>query len=157
PCVSGETPTVKSSTDESRNSTGLVNDGAVSSKVLTESEIDAILNTAGKQINDSRAGLQTAWVFGSSTRSAGQLPASLKRAVTFRSLPYANRYQWNSAPAQPLEARLISNPSAILASGDAVGRLNDVIKFGKTRMILGGTTTTHSGGSEAAYDSLMSR
>ena len=47
--------------------------------------------------------------------------------------PYGNRYQWNAAGStQPLEAlRLIANPSTILTSGDALGRVIDVIKFGR--------------------------
>lgn len=72
--------------------------------------------------------------------------------------PYGNRYQWNSAPAQPPEAgRLIVNPSAILTQESGLARLVEVIKFGKARMILGGTTTTQGGGSHPAYDSLLSR
>ena len=73
--------------------------------------------------------------------------------------PYGNRYQWNAAGlTQPVEAaRLISNPSTILTSGDGLDRLIDVIKFGRTRMILGGTTSTQGGGSNPAYDSLLAR
>ena len=73
--------------------------------------------------------------------------------------PYSNRYQWNAAGlTQPVEAvRLIANPSTILTSGEALGRLIDVIKFGKARMILGGTTSTQGGGSDPAYDSLLAR
>ncbi len=38
-----------------------------------------------------------------------------------------------------------------------LGRLIDVIKFGRARMILGGTTSTQGGGSDPAYDSLLAR
>ena len=73
--------------------------------------------------------------------------------------PYGNRYQWNTAGlTQPVEAaRLIANPSTILTDGAALGRLIDVIKFGKARMILGGTTSTQGGGSDPAYESLLAR
>jgi 5-methylthioadenosine/S-adenosylhomocysteine deaminase len=73
--------------------------------------------------------------------------------------PYANRYQWNAAGVtQPEEAgRLISNPSTILTSNIGLDRSIDVIKFGKARMILGGTTTTQNTGSHAAYDTLLAR
>jgi cytosine/adenosine deaminase-related metal-dependent hydrolase len=73
--------------------------------------------------------------------------------------PYSNRYQWNAAGlTQPVEAaRLIANPSTILTQGDGLGRLIDVIKFSKARMILGGTTSTQGGGSNPAYDSLLAR
>src|SRR5688572_19041165 len=73
--------------------------------------------------------------------------------------PYANRYQWNSEGlTQPEEAsRLISQPSTILTEGSVLGRLIDVIKFSKARMILGGTTTTQGTASHPAYDSLLAR
>lgn len=72
--------------------------------------------------------------------------------------PYANRYQWNSRSVQPAEVpRLTTNPSTILTTTTGLGRLPEVIKFGKARMILGGTTTTQGGGSNAAYDSLLAR
>ena len=73
--------------------------------------------------------------------------------------PYGNRYQWNTAGlTQPVEAaRLIVNPSNILTQADGLGRLIDVIKFGRSRMILGGTTSTQGGGSDPAYDSLLAR
>ena len=59
---------------------------------------------------------------------------------------------------QPVEAvRLIANASTILTAGDGLGRLIDVIKFGKARMILGGTTSTQGGGSDPAYESLLAR
>ena len=52
---------------------------------------------------------------------------------------------------QPEEAaRLIANPSTILtAERRRWTGLIDVIKFGKARMILGGTTTTQGAGSHA--------
>ena len=73
--------------------------------------------------------------------------------------PYANRYQWSSALGnQPEEgARLITNPSTILTDQAALGRLTEVVKFGKARMILGGTTTTQGGGENPAYDTLLAR
>jgi 5-methylthioadenosine/S-adenosylhomocysteine deaminase len=73
--------------------------------------------------------------------------------------PYANRYQWNSMLGyQPPEgARLISNPSTILTEQAALGRLVDVVKFGKARMILGGTTSTQGGGENPAYNTLLAR
>jgi 5-methylthioadenosine/S-adenosylhomocysteine deaminase len=72
--------------------------------------------------------------------------------------PYANRYQWNTGPAiAPEEVRLITNPSAVLTQSIGLGRLTDVIKYGKARMILGGTTTTQGSGSSPAYDSLLAR
>jgi 5-methylthioadenosine/S-adenosylhomocysteine deaminase len=73
--------------------------------------------------------------------------------------PYGNRYQWNSAGVtQPEEAaRLFSNPSGMLTDSAGLGRLIDVIKFSKARMILGGTTTTQRTGSNPAYDSLLAR
>jgi 5-methylthioadenosine/S-adenosylhomocysteine deaminase len=91
-----------------------------------------------------------------------QPPSSHRQAALGRpqgTEPYANRYQWNSAGmAQPEEAvRLITNPSTILTAGSALGRLTEVIKFGKARMILGGTTTTQGGGSDPASESLLAR
>lgn len=72
--------------------------------------------------------------------------------------PYANRYQWNSPPGQPAEVvRLTTNPSGMLTQTTALNQLTEVIKFGKARMILGGTTATQGGGSNAAYDSLLAR
>src|SRR3954454_4276460 len=73
--------------------------------------------------------------------------------------PYGNRYQWNAAGfSQPVEGGpLIATPSAILTSDAGLGRLIDVIKFGRTRMILGGTTSTQGGGSDPAHDSLLAR
>jgi 5-methylthioadenosine/S-adenosylhomocysteine deaminase len=72
--------------------------------------------------------------------------------------PYANRYQWNSGPARPIEAaRLITNPTTVLEDGALLDRSVDVAKFGKARMILGGTTTTQGGGSDPRYDSLLAR
>ena len=47
---------------------------------------------------------------------------------------------------QPEEAaRLISHPSTILTSSDGLGRLIDVIKFGRARMILGARRQTQGG------------
>lgn len=90
-----------------------------------------------------------------------QPPASHRQPSVGRPLgtePYANRYQWNTGPGiAPEEVRLITNPSAMLTQASALGRLADVIKFGKARMILGGTTTTQGGGSSPAYDSLLAR
>ena len=91
-----------------------------------------------------------------------QPPSSHRQAGLGRPLgteAYGNRYQWSSAGlTQPDEAaRLISNPSTILTEGSALGRLVDVIKFNKARMILGGTTTTQRTGSHPAYDSLLAR
>jgi cytosine/adenosine deaminase-related metal-dependent hydrolase len=90
-----------------------------------------------------------------------QAPASHRQPALGRpngTEPYANRYQWNTAPAQPLEVqRLIKNPSTILTEGDALGRLDEVLTFGKVRMILGGTTSTQGGRSGAAYDAQLSR
>src|SRR5688572_8931174 len=91
-----------------------------------------------------------------------QPPSSHRQPELGRPLgtePYGNRYQWNAAGlTQPVEAtRLIANPSTILTSSDALGRFIDVIKFGRARMILGGTTTTQGGGSDPAYDSLLAR
>jgi 5-methylthioadenosine/S-adenosylhomocysteine deaminase len=65
--------------------------------------------------------------------------------------PYANRGQWRGATPEAL--RLINNPATIL-DGFV---LPDVIKYGKVRMILGGTTTTQGGKSSAAYDTLLAR
>jgi 5-methylthioadenosine/S-adenosylhomocysteine deaminase len=70
--------------------------------------------------------------------------------------PYGNRYQW-SAGASLEQARLVANPSSMLTTSQGLGRLAEVIKFGKARMILGGTTTTQGGGSSAAYDSILAR
>jgi 5-methylthioadenosine/S-adenosylhomocysteine deaminase len=70
---------------------------------------------------------------------------------------YANRYQWNAGPPPPEYLRLVANASGMLTSTTGLGRLAEVIKFGKARMILGGTTTTQGGGSNAAYDSLLAR
>jgi 5-methylthioadenosine/S-adenosylhomocysteine deaminase len=91
-----------------------------------------------------------------------QAPSSHRQPALGRPLgtePYANRYQWNAAGlTQPEEAaRLISNPSTMLADSAGLNRLIDVVKFGKARMILGGTTTTQNTGSHAAYDSLLAR
>ena len=65
--------------------------------------------------------------------------------------PYANRNQWRGTSTETL--RLVNNPSTIL-DGFLLG---DVIKYGKARMILGGTTTTEGGDSSAAYDTLLAR
>jgi 5-methylthioadenosine/S-adenosylhomocysteine deaminase len=90
-----------------------------------------------------------------------QPPSSHRQPSVGRPLgtePYANRYQWNTGPGlAPEEVRLITNPSTILTQTAALGRLADVIKYGKARMILGGTTTTQGGGSSPAYDSLLAR
>jgi 5-methylthioadenosine/S-adenosylhomocysteine deaminase len=90
-----------------------------------------------------------------------QPPSSHRQPSVGRPLgtePYANRYQWNTGPVlAPEEVRLITNPSTILTQTAALGRLPDVIKYGKARMVLGGTTTTQGGGSHAAYDSLLAR
>lgn len=71
--------------------------------------------------------------------------------------PYANRYQWNSGVRAPEVLRLVNNPASMLTEATGLGRLVDVIKFGRARMILGGTTTTQGGGSNPAYDSLLAR
>lgn len=60
--------------------------------------------------------------------------------------PYANRYQWNSAPLTQEFMRLVQNPATMMTSGAGLARLNESIKFAKARMILGGTTTTQGGG-----------
>ena len=90
-----------------------------------------------------------------------QTPSSHRQPDLGRPLgtePYSNRYQWNSAPAQPEEAaRLIANPSALLTQSSGLGQLGDVITFGKARMILGGTTTTQGGLSSPGHDSLLAR
>jgi 5-methylthioadenosine/S-adenosylhomocysteine deaminase len=65
--------------------------------------------------------------------------------------PYANRSQWRGTTLEA--ARLVNNPATIL-DGFVLG---DVIKYGKVRMILGGTTTTEGGDSSAAYDTLLAR
>jgi cytosine/adenosine deaminase-related metal-dependent hydrolase len=90
-----------------------------------------------------------------------QPPASHRQPAAGRpqgTEPYANRYQWNTAPAQPIEgARLIANPSTILTQSSGLGLLSQVMTFGKARMILGGTTTTQGGASSAALDTLLAR
>jgi 5-methylthioadenosine/S-adenosylhomocysteine deaminase len=91
-----------------------------------------------------------------------QTPSSHRQPALGRPLgtePYANRYQWNSMLGhQPAEgARLISNPSTILTNQAALGRLVEVIKFGKARMILGGTTSTQGASENPAYDTLLAR
>jgi 5-methylthioadenosine/S-adenosylhomocysteine deaminase len=91
-----------------------------------------------------------------------QPPRSHIQPATGRPLgtePYGNRYQWNGEGlTQPEEAaRLVSNPSTMLTSGDALASAVDVIKFAKARMILGGTTATQGAGSNVAYDSLLAR
>jgi 5-methylthioadenosine/S-adenosylhomocysteine deaminase len=89
-----------------------------------------------------------------------QPPSSHRQPAAARPLgtePYANRYQWNAGPPPPEEVRLVANASGALTSATGLGRLTEVIKFGKARMILGGTTTTQGGGSSAAYDSLLAR
>jgi cytosine/adenosine deaminase-related metal-dependent hydrolase len=90
-----------------------------------------------------------------------QPPSSHRQATLGRPLgteAYGNRYQWNTPAAQPAEgARLTANPSAVLTTSNGLGRLAEVIKFGKARMILGGTTTTQGGGSSLSYDSLLAR
>jgi cytosine/adenosine deaminase-related metal-dependent hydrolase len=83
-----------------------------------------------------------------------QTPSSHVQAALGRPAgtePYANRGQWRGATPEAL--RLINNPASIL---DAFV-LPDVIKYGKTRMILGGTTTTQGGNSSVAYDALLAR
>jgi 5-methylthioadenosine/S-adenosylhomocysteine deaminase len=65
--------------------------------------------------------------------------------------PYANRNQWRGGSPEAL--RLINNPSTIL-DGFLLG---DVIKYGKARMILGGTTATEGGASSPALDGLLAR
>ena len=65
--------------------------------------------------------------------------------------PYANRNQWRGASPEAL--RLVNNPASILDNF----LLGDVIKYGKARMILGGTTTTEGGGTGPAYDTLLAR
>ena len=90
-----------------------------------------------------------------------QPPSSHRQPTAGRSLgtePYANRYQWNTGPSPAPElARLVSNPSSLLTASIGLGRLTDVLKFGRARMILGGTTATQGGGSSPAYDSLLAR
>ena len=90
-----------------------------------------------------------------------QPPASHAQPSLGRPLgtePYANRYQWNSGPAQPVEGlRLMTNPSGMLTQTIGLGRAAEVVKFAKARMILGGTTTTQGAGSDVAYDSVLAR
>lgn len=89
-----------------------------------------------------------------------QPPSSHRHPAAGRPLgtePYANRYQWNSGPPPAEYLRLVSNASGMLTSTTGLGRLTEAIKFGKARMILGGTTTTQGGGSNASYDSLLAR
>jgi hypothetical protein len=90
-----------------------------------------------------------------------QAPSSHRQPSAGRPLgtePYANRYQWNSGPGQPIEGlRLIANPSTIFTAASGLGRLAEVIKFGKARMILGGTTTTQGGRADPAHDTLLAR
>jgi len=90
-----------------------------------------------------------------------QPPSSHQQPASGRPLgtePYANRYQWNTGPGQaPETLRLTTNPSTLMTQLSGLGRAVEVIKFAKARMILGGTTTTQGGGSDAAYDSLLSR
>jgi len=90
-----------------------------------------------------------------------QPPSSHQQPASGRPLgtePYANRYQWNSGPAQaPETLRLATHPSTVMTQASGLGRAVEVIKFAKARMILGGTTTTQGGGSSAAYDSLLAR
>ena len=71
--------------------------------------------------------------------------------------PYANRYQWNTAPFAPEFARLVQNASSVMTSGTALSRAPESIKFAKARMILGGTTTTQGAGSSVTYDSVLAR
>ncbi len=83
-----------------------------------------------------------------------QTPSSHVQAALGRPAgtePYANRDQWRGATPEAL--RLINNPATIL-DGFVLG---DVIKYGKVRMILGGTTTTQGGNSSLAYDTLLAR
>ena len=89
-----------------------------------------------------------------------QTPTSHQQAAVGRPLgsePYANRYQWNAGPPPIEQRRLVANASSMLTEASGLGRLTEVIKFAKARMILGGTTTTQGGGSNAAYDSLLAR
>jgi cytosine/adenosine deaminase-related metal-dependent hydrolase len=83
-----------------------------------------------------------------------QAPSSHVQAALGRPTgtePYANRAQWRGTTPENL--RIITNPSTIL--DDFL--LADVIKYGKARMILGGTTTTEGGSSSVAYDTLLAR
>jgi cytosine/adenosine deaminase-related metal-dependent hydrolase len=83
-----------------------------------------------------------------------QTPSSHVQAALGRPTgtePYANRYQWRGASEEA--QRLIDNPSTIL-DGFV---LDEIIKYGKARMILGGTTTTEGGNSSPAYDTLLAR
>ena len=89
-----------------------------------------------------------------------QPPASHQQPAAGRpqgSEAYGNRYQWNAGPPPPEYSRLVANPSSMMTTAAGLGRLTEVTKFGKARMILGGTTTTQGGGSNAAYDSLLAR
>jgi 5-methylthioadenosine/S-adenosylhomocysteine deaminase len=65
--------------------------------------------------------------------------------------PYAHRGQWRGTT--PEHQRLITNPASILNNF----RLAEVIKYGKARMVLGGTTTTQGAGPNAAWDPLLAR
>jgi cytosine/adenosine deaminase-related metal-dependent hydrolase len=83
-----------------------------------------------------------------------QAPSSHAQPVAGRPTgrePYANRAQWRGTTVE--HQRLISNPSAILGNF----RLTEVVKYAKTRMILGGTTTTQGLGPNAAWDPLLAR
>ena len=83
-----------------------------------------------------------------------QTPASHVQAAIGRPTgaePYANRGQWRGGSPEAL--RLVNNPATILDGF----LLSDVIKYGKVRMILGGTTTTDGGGSSPLYDTLLAR
>ena len=89
-----------------------------------------------------------------------QPPASHQQPAVGRPLgsePYANRYQWNAGPPPIEQVRLVANASGMLTQASGLNRLTEVIKYGRARMILGGTTTTQGGGSSAAYDSLLAR
>jgi len=87
-----------------------------------------------------------------------QPPSSHVQAAVGRTQgtePYDNRYQWN-AGSSPENSRLVVNPSSMLTTSAGLGVLTEVLKFGKARMILGGTTTTQGGGSSAT-NSLLAR
>jgi len=73
--------------------------------------------------------------------------------------PYANRYQWNQVGVtSPFEyRRLVDSPQLVLNLDSTLKRSVDVVKFAKTRMILGGTTTTQGAIPNASYDTLLSR
>jgi 5-methylthioadenosine/S-adenosylhomocysteine deaminase len=73
--------------------------------------------------------------------------------------PYANRYQWNSAPANslPEQRRLIANARGVLEDGLGLRLHGEAVKYAEVAAMLGGETAIQGASPDPSSDGILIR